>query len=104
MDDTPDTQPLAGLIFLKWLVTGLTATMLVGLVVLIVLFVTRFPDRATVPLPATLRLPAGVEAIAFTRGPDWLGVVTADDRILILDAATQELRQTIVIERGDSAR
>ncbi len=86
---------------LKWLVTGLTATMMAGLIVLIWLFVTRFPDRADVPLPDAVTLPSGTTVTAFTRGPDWFAVVTDDDRILILDASTGTVRQTVTITRDD---
>ena len=97
MDDTPEMAPDAGLTFLKWLVTGLTATMLLGLIVLITLFVTRFPTSTAVPLPDSIALPDGATATAFTRGPDWVAVVTGDDRILIYDAETMALRQSVAI-------
>ncbi len=81
--------------------TTLTATIIIGLIVLIVLFVTRFPDPSRIPLPETLQLPDGTQASAFTRGPGWFAVVTRDDEILILDAETGVLRQRIVIETAD---
>ena len=83
---------------LRWLVTTLTATMIVGLIVLIVLFVTRFPDPGAAPFPQTIRLPEGTRVTAFTRGPDWFAVVTEAQEILILDAETQAVRQRIAIE------
>ena len=106
MDDTTSLSPEQErhLKVLRWLVTALTATMIVGLIVLIVLFVTRFPEpratapTATIPLPDSIPLPDGTRVTAFTRGPDWFAVVTGDNRILILDAATGALRQSITVE------
>ncbi|SER58164.1 hypothetical protein SAMN04490244_101567 [Tranquillimonas rosea] len=100
MDDTPhNTAEARGLTFLRRLVTVLTATMIAGLVILIALFVTRFPDASgAVPLPDSIALPDGARATAFTRGPDWFAVVTEDERILILDAETGALRQTVTVE------
>jgi hypothetical protein len=97
-DDTP--VPDRHLTVLRWLVTTLTATMIAGLVILIWLFVTRFPDPGAAPLPDSIALPDGSRATAFTRGPDWIAVVTEDDRILILDPETSALRQTIAIDRA----
>jgi len=42
-------------------------------------------------------LPDGTVATAFTRGPDWYAVVTGNDEILIFDAATGQLRQSVEI-------
>ncbi|MGC8201963.1 DUF6476 family protein [Aliiroseovarius sp. PTFE2010] len=99
MDDEPPIDPaeLANLRFLRRLVTILTATMILGLLVLIVLFVTRFPDRPASELPGAITLPDGAKASAFTQGPDWYAVVTDDDRILIYDLGDNSLRQTIQI-------
>lgn len=99
MDDkTP--VPDRHLTVLRWLVTTLTATMILGLVILIWLFVTRFPDPGVprVPLPDAIALPDGSRATAFTRGPDWFAIVTDDNEILILDAETLALRQRIAIQ------
>jgi len=71
--------------------------MIVGLIVLIALIVMRFPDEAHPALPDQVTLPAGTTATAVTRGPDWLGVVTTDNRILILDLDGKTLRQEITI-------
>jgi hypothetical protein len=98
MDDTPlGGDQMQGLRWLRWLVTGLTATMMAGLIVLIWLFVTRFPAPPDLPLPAEIALPEGARATAVTRGRDWLAVVTEDQRILIFDAATGALRQSVAI-------
>lgn len=95
-DDDPGTQWPDSLKFLKRLVTILTGTMIVGLVTIIVLFVMRFTqDPQPLALPERIVLPDGQIATAITVGPDWYGVVTADQRILIFDRATARLRQTI---------
>lgn len=78
--------------------TGLTGTMMAGLLVLIYLFVTRFPDPSRIPLPESVTLPSGTEAVAFTRGPGWYAVVTAEGEILILDPGSGAVRQTVRIE------
>ena len=91
----PQTEP-GNLRFLRILVTTLMAVMIGGLVILIVLFVTRFPDpRPT--LPDTITLPAGVAAQAVTFGPGWFAVVTDDNRILIFDQSSGALRQEVEI-------
>lgn len=75
--------------------------MIVGLIVLIGLIVMRFSAEGRVALPDEIVLPAGVHATAFTRGPDWLGVVTDNGRILIYEADGVTIRQEIVIENND---
>lgn len=86
------------------MVTILTATMIAGLVVVIVLLVTRFPDQETLSgtktsiLPNEITLPEGISAQAFTQGSDWYAIVTDQDQILIYDRDTQVLRQTITLE------
>lgn len=84
--------------YLRRLVTALAATMIIGFIVIVGLFVTRFWGGATTPLPDAITLPQGATASAFTQGPGWYAVVTRDDRILIYDRADGTLRQTIRIE------
>lgn len=96
MDETPGPRDGA-LTLLKWLVIALTATMLVGMVVLVTLFITRFPQPAA-PFPEAIDLPEGAEASAVTSGQGWIAVVTADQRILIYDAESGTLRQTVELE------
>ncbi len=79
------------------MVTTLTAVMIVGVVVVVGLLVTRLSDD-TPPLPDTITLPGGAKAQAVTMGPGWYAVVTDDQRILIFDATTGNLRQTVEIE------
>lgn len=73
--------------------------MIAGLLTMIALFVTRLPGGdALSPLPASITLPDGTRAEAFTRGRGWIGVVTGDDRLLIYDAATGALRQSVTVQ------
>lgn len=72
--------------------------MIIGLLVIVGLLVTRFWGEGAEtlpPLPESLALPDGAKATAFTQGPDWYAVVTDDNRILIFDRATGELRQSV---------
>jgi hypothetical protein len=101
MDDSPPPVSPATLKFLARLVTVLTATMIVGVVVIVALLVIRFSGderRQPLSLPDSIALPEGARAEAVTFGDDWLAVVTGDDRILIYDRASGELRQSIAIE------
>ena len=72
--------------------------MVLGFIVIVVLFVIRFSDAFGPELPDTITLPDGSEPLAFTQGGDWYAVITEDDRILIYDRDSGELRQTIQIE------
>ena len=78
--------------------TVLTAVMIGGLVIIIVLFVMRFPAPQGV-VPDSVTLPDGVKAEAFTMTPDWYAVVTEDGRqILIFDRASGALKQTVAVD------
>ncbi len=96
-EDTHDPDPL-NLRVLRILVTVLTVTMIVGLITVVVTFVTRFPDATPVALPDQVTLPTGETATAVTFGPDWYGVVTDSDQILIFDRDSGALRQTVQID------
>lgn len=97
----PDTdaapQEPAKLRFLRRLVTVLTATMIGGVILIIVLIVMRF-NAPPPDLPETITLPGGGNAVSFTQGPDWYAVTTDADEILIFDRVTGQLRQTIAID------
>jgi hypothetical protein len=99
MSDSPEPRPIdEGLLrFLKLLVTVLTGVMIVGVVVVIFLLVTRFTSKPPA-LPDEITLPDGAKATAFTQGNQWFAVVTDDDRILIYDRLTGQLKQTITVE------
>lgn len=84
--------------YLKWLVTALTVTMILGFLTIVALFVMRFAEMNRAELPDEILLPSGEKAIAFTRGEGWFAVVTEDDEILIYSRVTGNLRQRIRIE------
>jgi len=74
--------------------------MILGFVTLIALLVMRLaPAKTEIPLPASITMPDGSKAETFTQGPDWFAVVTTDNRILIYDRATGDLRQVMQIKR-----
>lgn len=77
--------------------------MIVGLITIISLIVIRFPTAmaARPALPPTITLPAGAKASAVTLGRGWVAVVTDDDQILIFDAKTGVLSQTIAIKTAN---
>ncbi|UXX84176.1 DUF6476 family protein [Roseovarius pelagicus] len=100
MEDTPQHQPIdPGMVkYLRLLVTILTATMVIGFIVIVVLFVTKFSDAFGPDLPDVITLPDGSEPLAFTQGASWYAVVTKDDQVLIYDRETGVLRQTLQID------
>ena len=102
MTDNPESQPVdpAMVKYLRLLVTILSATMIIGFIVITALFVIRFSDAFGPELPDQITLPNGTEAQAFTRAADWFAIVTTDNRILIygLDGA---LMQEIAVSGGN---
>ena len=100
MNDTPDTSPVdAGTVkYLRILVTVLTATMILGFIIIVVLFVIRFSDAFGPKLPDVITLPDGTTPVAFTKAEDWYAVVTDDNRILIFDLDSGELRQEVAVK------
>ena len=71
-------------VLLKWLVIGLTASMIGGVIAIVWLLVTRLPNPNAQPmLPEGLILPAGVAPQAVTFGTGWIAVVGSDDHIRI---------------------
>ncbi len=82
--------------FLRLLVTVLTAVMIAGIVLILVLIWSRY-SNARAPLPEVITLPSGAVATAYTQGSDWYAVVTEGNQILIFDRATGKLRQTLEI-------
>ena len=97
MQDTPETPEDGNLRYLRWLVTILTTVMIGGFLVLIFLFVTRFPGVSDVTTPDGIALPEGVTATAYTVGSDWVAVVTGEEEILIYNRSDMSLRQRIAI-------
>lgn len=98
MDDTPiEGGEPPNLRFLRVLVTVLTGTMIAGLLVIIAVFVIRFPGGGGVTVPEALALPEGVAVAAYTQGAGWSAVVTANQRILIF-GADGALRQEVAVD------
>ena len=78
--------------------TTLTVIMVGGVLVVIALLVIRLSDEPDAPqLPAEISLPQGITARAVTFGTDWIAVVTTDDQILILDATSGAVRQSLTL-------
>src|SRR5680860_1002556 len=77
MDNDPQMQPVdpAMVRYLRVLVTVLSATMIIGFIIIVALFVTRFAGGPDLTLPDTIALPDGAKAEAFTQGRDWYAVV-----------------------------
>lgn len=107
---TPDIQREMGhLVFLRRLVTVLTAVMIGGLLVLISLIVIRFNATSAVKtadtagfsaesLPDHVTLPDGARATGYAAGGDWFAVVTDLNQIVIFDAETGAQRQIITLD------
>lgn len=102
-----DPKEAARLTLLRRLVTTMLVVMIGGFLVLIGLLVTRFPemngDAAPVAfdLPDQIALPEGSAPTAFTRGSDWIAIISQSEtgeEILIYDAGSGALRQRIGIE------
>jgi len=88
-------------------VTVLTATLIVGVITIVVLLVIRLASFAPVAAPAlpeAVALPAGERAGAVTFGAGWIAVVTTDaagrERIRVFEAATgTALAETVIPDR-----
>lgn len=93
-----------GLRRLRRLVTGLTATLIVGMIAVVALLVIRLAalEPPAPALPPAIALPAGETARAVTLGTGWVAVVTADaagvERVRVFDAADGAPRGEIAIE------
>ena len=84
-DDLPpnvDFQLPKNLRFLQRLVTMLTASMIVGILVIVTLLVIKIRSE-DLNFPNNLLLPDGTKPVAFTQTKDWYSVVTEDNDILI---------------------
>lgn len=100
-DDAPVQLPRS-IRLLQWLVIGLTASLILGVLTMVVVIVIRFAGPPASPPPINaenLELPAGMAPLSVTLGSDWLGVVTTDDHILIYDRQSGKLRQTLTVTR-----
>ncbi len=75
------------------------ATMIIGIIVIVLLIVLKISQPATpsISLPDRISIPAGETAQAFTQGRDWVAVVTIDEtgveriRILALDGSPRQV-------------
>jgi hypothetical protein len=90
---------------LRWLVTALTATLIVGVITIVGLLVIRLGAiGGPVALPEAIVLPAGESARAVTLGSDWVAVVTVDgagkERIRVLDRTSGVSRGVVEIVAG----
>ena len=84
-DDLPpnvEFQLPKNLRFLQRLVTMLTASMIVGILVIVTLLVIKIRSE-DLNFPNNLLLPDGTKPVAFTQTKDWYSVVTEDNNILI---------------------
>lgn len=99
MDETAplSDQDTRNLRFLRVLVTVLTATMILGVLSIVVLLVIRLQAPSGPTFPESIALPEGVEPTVFTQGTGWYAVVTADNRILIFNQQDGTLHQEIAI-------
>ena len=104
MNDPEGEGPLPpSLRYLKTLVTVLTATMILGLLTMIVLFVIRLGPgveqraESPLPLPDEIVLPEGAKLLSVAWGKDHYVVVTNDNRVLIFDRSGN-LTKTVDIE------
>ncbi|OCX62810.1 hypothetical protein BFP70_13470 [Thioclava sp. SK-1] len=83
---TPEA-PLPELRFLKWLVTGLAATMMLGVLAIVAILVIRFSGKTDAgALPSSIILPSGAQALAVTFAGDRIIVLTQDDQVLVYHA------------------
>lgn len=79
--------------------TVLTLTMIAGLIIVVAVFVIRFPsdDVSDLKLPPKISLPAGEHPSAVTRGKGWVAIVTESGKILVYDGSTGALRHSYSI-------
>ena len=92
----PETEA-RNLRFLRRLVTALTATMILGVLAIVVLLVIRLQAPSGPFVPDAIVLPEGVTATAYTQGTGWIAIVTSDDEILIYDPDGHRLLRRIPI-------
>lgn len=81
--------------------TALTATMILGVLAIVVLLVIRLQAPAPPYVPDAIMLPEGVTATAYTQGTGWIAIVTSEGEILIYDPDGHTLRQRIRVDTAD---
>jgi len=94
MTETPDIPEPANLKLLRRLVVVLLVVMILGFVTIVALFVMRLGGGE--PTLTQIKLPTGVTALNYTRGPDWYAIV-GDDNVIRIFNLDQSLRQEIKI-------
>lgn len=82
---------------LRLMVLALTATLIAGVIAIVILLVIRLQTApAPVALPPEVRLPAGERAQAVTLGSDWVALVTVDaagqQRVRVFDRVSGAAR------------
>ena len=90
-ENSADLPP--NLRFLKALVTVLTATMILGLLAMVAIFVIRLRPAPppVLPLPDEIALPAGEVAQSVSWGSDFYVVVTESRKVLVFDLQGSEI-------------
>ena len=86
--------------FLRILVTTLTFTMIAGIIIVITLLVIKL-QPSKLKIPQDISLPKGTKAISYSQGSDWIAITTSNDKILIFDRQTGEIRNEININGGE---
>ena len=71
--------------WLRWLVTGLTLVMGLGMVAVVALLWWRLGAEKLPQLPENITLPAGAQVQAVTFSSDWTVVVTRQGLVLLYD-------------------
>ncbi|MEM7295605.1 MAG: DUF6476 family protein [Pseudomonadota bacterium] len=89
MDEAPQPTEIEEprtLRFLRRLVTILTAVMIGGVLLIVLLLAVRLQTPGPA-WPPELALPPGVDVLSISAGPGWYAVITAEARLLIFDSA-----------------
>jgi hypothetical protein len=95
-----------GLRRLRRLVTGLTVTLIAGVITIVALLVIRLSALSSPAplLPPALSLPAGENAEAVTFGAGWVAVVTVDgtrrERIRVFDGGGAQIAELEIAADG----
>ena len=96
-DDRIPEEDARNLRFLRRLVTALSATMILGVLAIVILLVIRLQAPSGPFVPDAIVLPDGVTATAYTQGTGWIAIVTSQDEILIYDPDGHALLRRIPI-------
>lgn len=97
MEDGTALPEPAGLKLLRIMTTTLLAVMILGVIVMVTVFVIRFP-KPRVILPDAIALPDGVTADAVTLGPDWIAVVSGGEILIYSTRGALKQRVSLQID------